>query len=193
VRAGNTFVTVGPLVQLTVEGVAPGGRVNLLPGGGTIDVSWHVESATLPLAAVEIVLGGLTAETIRLDQTASGGQWRASGHCSLTITDSTWIALRVRGSYHGRPEQIAAHTSAVQLLVDGKALFAAKDAMLVLEQIEGALAYVDTIAPRPAAQRFKQLRATLESAHNRLHQRLHQNGLFHRHTPLHTHDTPQEH
>ncbi len=193
VRAGNTFVTVGPLVRLTAEGVAPGGRLNLPPGGGTIDVSWHVESATVPLTAVEIVLGGLTAETIRLDQTATDGQWQASGHCSLAITDSTWIALRVRGSYHGRPEQIAAHTSAVQLLVDGKALFAAKDAMLVLEQIEGALAYVDTIAPRPAAQRFKQMRATLESAYNRLHQRLHQNGLFHRHTPLHTHDTPQEH
>jgi len=193
VREGNTFVTVGPLASLTVEDVAPGGQLALPAGGGTVEVSWSVESATVPINAVEVVVGGLTAETFTVDGSASNGQWQATGHCSITIPASTWIALRVRGSYHGRPEQIAAHTSAVQLIVDGKALFATKDAMAVLEQIEGAMAYVDTIAPRPDAQRFKQMRATLESAYNRLHQRLHQNGIFHRHTPLHTHDTTQEH
>ncbi len=193
VRAGNTFVTVGPLAALTVEGVAPGGQLTLPAGGGTVAVSWRVESATVPIAAVEIVVGGLTAETVTIDGTATAGEWQATGHCTVPIKASTWIALRVRGSYHGRPDQIAAHTSAIQLLVGGQALFATKDAMAVLEQIEGAMAYVDTIAPRPEAQRFKQMRATLESAYNRLHQRLHQSGTFHRHTPLHTHDVPQEH
>lgn len=50
--------------------------------------------------------------------------------------------------------------------------------MTVLEQIEGAIAYVDTLAPRPQAQRFKQMRATLESAHNQLHQRMHRAESF---------------
>jgi hypothetical protein len=72
-------------------------------------------------------------------------------------------------------------------------LFVETDAMAVLEQIEGAIAYVDTLAPRPEAQRYKQLRATLESAHNRLHQRMHQQGIFHQHTPLHGHDRAREH
>jgi hypothetical protein len=111
----------------------------------------------------------------------------------VKITDSTWIALRVRGSYYGREGDIAAHTSSVQIVVADKPLLVETDAMAVLEQIEGAIAYVDTLAPRPEAQRYKQLRATLESAHNRLHQRLHRQGIFHLHTPLHGYDQAREH
>jgi hypothetical protein len=122
-----------------------------------------------------------------------GKQLETSGSASVSITDSTWVALRVRGSYRGRNGEIAAHTSAVQVVVDDRPLFVESDAMAVLNEIEGAMAYVDTLAPRPEAQRFKQLRATLESAHNRLHQRMHQQGIFHRHTPLHNHEASHEH
>jgi hypothetical protein len=65
--------------------------------------------------------------------------------------------------------------------------------MAVLNQIEGAIAYVDTIAPRPEANRFKQLRATLDAAYNRLHQQMHRNGIYHHHTPLHHHGETHEH
>lgn len=188
VRDGNTFVTVGPLVEINVNGTVPGGQVRLPTGGGSVDVTWRVESAALPIESVEVVVGGLTVE-----ESVVGGALHAEGTMTLPVQASTWVALRVRGSYHGRPEQIAAHSSAIQLLVEGSSLFSPKDGMLVLEQIEGALAYVDTLATRPAAQRFKQLRATLETAYNQLHQRLHQSGVFHRHTPLHTHDAAREH
>ena len=103
------------------------------------------------------------------------------------MTDSTWIALRVRGSLRGRAGDIAAHTSAVQVLVGDQPIFSQPDALSVLEQIEGSLAYIDTLAPRPEAQRFKLLRASLEAAHNRLHTRLHQQGMMHRHTPAQEH------
>ena len=53
------------------------------------------------------------------------------------------------------PDDIAAHTSAVQVLVDGSPLFSEADAMTVLDQIQGAIAYVDTLAPRPEARRFQ--------------------------------------
>jgi hypothetical protein len=98
----------------------------------------------------------------------------------------------VRGSYHGRADDIAAHTSAVQILVAGSRLFSEVDAGAVLDQIEGAIAFVDTLASRPAERRFRELRATLEMAHNRLHQRLHQAGIYHRH-PLHDPGQPHEH
>ena len=51
----------------------------------------------------------------------------------------------------------------------------------------------DLFAPRPEALRYKQLRATLEAAHNRLHQRMHKHGVFHEHTPLHDHGHSHEH
>jgi len=108
------------------------------------------------------------------------------------VSRSTWIALRVRGSYRGRPDDIAAHTSAVQVLVDGSELFSEVDSMGVLDQIQGAIAYVDTIGPRAEAERFRELRATLETAYDRLHRRMHAAGLYHRH-PLHDPAEPHEH
>ena len=182
VRGGNTFVTVGPLAELSVEGILPGGHISLPEIGGAVSVNWSVESVRLPIEQVEVVVGGLVAEQVNV-----AGQLSASGSAEIPITESTWIALRVRGSYQGKPEQIAAHTSAVQVRVGDKPIFSQPDAILVLEQIEGALAFVDTIAPRPDAVRFKQLRATLEAAHNRMHQLMHRNGVFHQHTPLHEH------
>ncbi|MCP9487091.1 MAG: CehA/McbA family metallohydrolase [Gaiellaceae bacterium MAG52_C11] len=187
-RAGNTFVTVGPLTELLVEGRPPGSRIQLPPTGGTVDVTWRVESVRLPIDEVEVVAGGLTVDSV-----TGGAASTASGSTRVKVTDSTWIALRVRGSYRAIEGELAAHTSAVQAIVGDKPLFANGDAMAVLRQIEGALAYVDTLAPRAAADRFRQMRATLEAAHNRLHQRLHNEGVFHRHMPLHGDLTPHEH
>ncbi|MEM7126400.1 MAG: CehA/McbA family metallohydrolase [Chloroflexota bacterium] len=186
-RRGNTFVTVGPLVELTVEGVAPGGEVKLPESGGTVNLNWNVESVSLPVESVEIIVGSLTHEEVSVNGLS------AEGSAAIPISQSTWIAIRVRGSYQNRPGEIAAHTSAVHILVGDQPIFSKADAITVLEQIEGAIAYVDTLAPRPDVIRFKQLRATLESAHNRLHQQMHRNGFFHTHTPLHNHENGHEH
>ena len=62
VKAGNTFVTVGPLLELTVEGLTPGATLDLPAGGGTVNVSWRVESAALPIEQVEVVVGGFALE-----------------------------------------------------------------------------------------------------------------------------------
>jgi len=187
IRSGNTFVTVGPLVAVTVEGVAPGGRLHLPAGGGTVTIEWQVESLQVPIDRVEVIVGGLISS-----DTTVGGLLAARGAAQVTVSRSSWIALRVRGSYHGRPDDIAAHTSAVQVLVDGSALFSDVDSMVVLDQIQGAIVYVDTIAPRAQARRFRELRATLETAYNRLHQRMHAAGVYHRH-PGHDAAEPHTH
>jgi hypothetical protein len=186
VRAGNTFATIGPLVSILVEGVSPGGRVDLPAGGGKIAVDWNVESVGVPIEQVEIVDGGLVVEQVHC-----GGCLASHGTVSVAVTSSTWLALRVRGSYHGRTDDIAAHTSAVQVVVDETPLFSEPDAATVLDQIQGAIAYVDTLAPRPEVQRYRELRATLEGAYNRLHQRMHHAGVYHAHPihdPTHSHE-----
>jgi len=118
IRAGNTFATVGPLASLTVEGVSPGGTVRLPTGGGTVEVEWQVESLRVPIERVEVVAGGL----VHADTTA-GGALSARGTTRVEVGASTWIALRVRGSYRNQPDDIACHTSAVRVLVDGSELF----------------------------------------------------------------------
>jgi hypothetical protein len=187
IRSGNTFVTVGPLATLKVEGVEPGGSVHLPSRGGTVQVEWLVESLRMTVKAVDVVVGGLVG-----DSTSVGNERFSAGGTALRVAKSTWIALRVRGSYHGTPDDIAAHTSAIQVLVAGSELFSEPDSLGVLDQIQGSIAYVDTIAPRAEARRFRELRATLEGAYNRLHQRMHAAGLYHRH-PLHDPAQPHEH
>ncbi len=187
VRRGNTFVTVGPLIRFEVEGQVPGTTLELPDGGGTINASWKVESVRLPIDQVEVIVGGLVADQVSCEKSLS-----AQGSCELKLDESSWVALRVRGSYRGQHGEIAAHSSAVQVRVDGQELFSQPDATAVLEQIEGAIAYVDTIAPRPEATRYKALRATLTAAHRRMHQRMHQQGIFHEHV-LHGPEGPHEH
>ncbi len=117
-RAGNTFVTVGPLAELLVEGQAPGSRLYLPNTGGTLDITWRVESVGLPIEQVEIVVGGLTVDTVD-----TGKALTATGSTQVRVTHSTWVALRVRGSYRGKVGELAAHTSAVQVLVGDTPLF----------------------------------------------------------------------
>ena len=182
VKLGNTFVTVGPLLELEVEGLSPGSRLDLPAGGGKLDVSWRVESAAMPIEKVEVVVGGFAVEEQSVD-----GALSATGSCSVLVGESTWIALRVRGSHGGRSGEIAAHSSCVQARVAGARPFKREDAIAVLEQIEGAIAYVDTLAPKPAARQYKKIRAAIEAAHTRLHQLMHRQGIYHEHNPLHEH------
>lgn len=186
VRAGDTFVTFGPLIEFQVDGIRPGGRIDCR-SRRTLTAAWRIESVALPVERVEVVAGGVVVADY-----AVGGKLRAEGSAEIPVEGSTWLALRVRGSYSGRSQDIAAHSSAVQVLVDGSPPFSEVEAAEVLDQIQGAIAYVDTIAPRPEARRLRELRATLEGAYNRLHQKMHQSGTYHAH-PLHDPALPHEH
>lgn len=41
VRSGDTFITVGPLVEFTVEGARCGSSISLPPSGGTVSLHWE--------------------------------------------------------------------------------------------------------------------------------------------------------
>lgn len=185
VKEGYTFVTIGPLVDIKVEGVSPGGRIELPATGGTVDVTWTVESLRVPVRQVEVVQGGTVIQS-----TDWQGEQSIAGSCTVSVTDSTWVAVRVRGCFGDYAGQIAAHSSAVMLHVADKPHFREEDAVSILAQIEGAQAYVDTLAPRPDETRYQAMRLILEQAYNRLHQRLHRQGIFHQHAPgVNDHDT----
>ncbi len=176
VRDGDTFVTIGPLVDVAVEGQRPGTRVRLPASGGTVAVEWTVESVRVPIHRVEVIVGG------RIVQLEDGNGGRAlKGACSVQVTESTWIAVRVRGTYTEEPERIAAHSSAIMVTLEGLPHFNDEAAVSLLAQIEGTQAYLETIATRPDEQRFQAMRLVLEQAYNRLHQRMHARGIFHRH------------
>jgi hypothetical protein len=181
VRRAETFVSYGPLLELAVEGRPLGSRIALPAGGGAIDVTWQVASATVPMSRVELVVNGEIRESRAVNPWEAAGSWR------VPMERSSWLALLVRGHYEDRPEIVAAHSSPVMVDVEGTELLAAADAVTILEQIEGALAYLDTVGTRAADRAYKRMRLELVAAHRALHNRMHRAGYYHEHTPGEAH------
>ena len=114
-------------------------------------------------------------------------KWRGSGSWNVQISKSSWLALLVRGHYEDKPEIITAHTSPVMVKVKNSKMLAAADALTILEQIEGAMAYLETIGTRAEEKAYKCMKMVLESAHRTLHNRMHAMGYDHIHTPTTDH------
>jgi hypothetical protein len=88
----------------------------------------------------------------------------------------------------GEDQYIMAHSSPVMVDVAGSAFMAAADALSILQQVEGMIAYLDTISIRADVKTYQRMRLLLTSAHRSLHNRMHQNGVFHQHAPANDHE-----
>jgi hypothetical protein len=178
VKRAETFATYGPLLEFFVDVYPMGSRISLPATGGTLDINWQAASVTLPMSRVELIINGEIRESLIVDSQYATGSW------SVRVDSSSWVALLVRGHYPDKPEIIAAHSSPVMIDVTGSNLISAPDAVTILEQIEGSLAYLDTIGTRAEDQAYKRMRLTLISAHRNLHNRMHEAGIFHDHNSL---------
>jgi hypothetical protein len=186
VRSGRTFATYGPLMEFSIEGKSMGSRMELPAGGGTLNAEWKLATVTIPISKVELVVNGETRDVVSI----SPDEQEAQGSFSVQVDRSSWIALRVRGGYPDKREMIAAHSSPVMVKVDGAEFFAAADVMTILEQIEGVIAFIDTVATKAQAKAYKAVKMTLTAAHRSLHNRMHNAGIFHDHSPMDGHDHP---
>jgi hypothetical protein len=185
VRRAETFVTYGPLLEFAVDGHPMGSRIDMSANGGTVDVTWQVASVTIPMSRVELIVNGEIRESLAVPSEEKSGHW------SVKVDKSSWLALLVRGHYTNRPEIIAAHSSPVMINIEGSPMLAAADAVTILEQIEGALAYLDTVGTRAEDVAYKRMRLVLTSAHRTLHNRMHKLGYYHDHTSVEDH--PEHH
>jgi len=137
------------------------------------------------MSRVELVVNGEVRESVTVPADMGSGHW------AVKLDKSAWLAILVRGGYPDKPEIIAAHSSPVMVMVEGSPMLAAADAVTILEQIEGALAYLDTVGTRAESTAYKRMRLVLTSAHRTLHNRMHQLGRYHDHTPVSDH--PEHH
>ncbi len=185
VQRGQTFVTYGPLLDFAVDGHPVGSRIEMPAGGGTVDVTWQVASVTVPTSRVELVVNGEIRESVAVPPQGGRGQW------SVRVDKSSWLAMLVRGHYPDKPEIIAAHSTPVMVTVGRSPMMAAADAITILDQIEGALGYLDTVGTRADDVAHKRMQLVLTSAHRTLHNRMHQMGYYHDHTVMTDH--PEHH
>ncbi len=174
------------MIEFSVEGHQAGDCIELSATGGTVNVEWKVATVTVPLTKIELVVNGETRDVV----TVPSDRQEVNGSFSVSVDRSSWIALRVRGAYADKNEMIAAHSSPVMVKVEDTEFFAAADAMTILEQIEGAIAFVDTVSTKAQAEAYKAVKMTLTAAHRSVHNKMHNAGHFHDHSPLDKHDHP---
>lgn len=175
IRRGETFVTYGPLLKFNVDDSPMGSRIQLNSTGGTVDVTWEAASVTIPMSRVELIINGEIRESSDVSPETGSGNWR------VKTDKSCWVALLVRGHYGDQPEIITAHSSPVMITVEGSPMLAAADALTILEQIEGALVYLDSVGTRADDAAYKRMRMVLQSSHRCLHNRMHELGFYHNH------------
>jgi len=92
-RAGRAFVTLGPMVGLTVNGRGPGEEIALPADGGTVDLSGWVKSIT-PLQEAVLVFNGQVIERIPF----TGDRMSLNVTRPIKVTQSGWYHLRAEGA-----------------------------------------------------------------------------------------------
>jgi hypothetical protein len=163
-RAGRTFATNGPLIDLEVENAAPGDEIALSDTGQSLLVK--VEAVSIgQLERVEIVVNGQTVHTL-----TAAEPHRIAGQFSLPARESMWVAAKAIGpkdphlaaELEGRKLGAGqfAHTSPVYVLVEGRPILAARkdDAHYFAHWCDAALgAWQAHVLEHPLAARDDQL------------------------------------
>jgi hypothetical protein len=167
-------------MEFFVEGKIMGSRIRMKSTGGAVCVMWEAASIIVPMGKVELVRNGEIIESAAVKPESGKGHWE------VKIARSSWLALLIRDE----KGQITAHSSPVMVEVEGSEFYAAADAMTILEQIEGAIAYIGTIGTRAETKRYKAMKMKLTAIHRTLHNRMHRSGIFHAHSPVDRHEHP---
>jgi hypothetical protein len=168
-RKGNTFVTNGPMLSLTVNGAIPGNEVKVEPGARVrISArSWAPPEIGAP-RVLEIVAMG---RTLRKVESESPQQKELRTEFTIDAHESQWIAARVESHNGG-----LAHTSPAYVIVGGKPVLdrerapeLVKKRVAVLDHIDKKLQeprYLKTYAPGEAdahRERVQRARATYQA------------------------------
>lgn len=145
-RLGQTFLSGGPMVRLTVDGAQIGDTLQLPRSGGTVEVQAEAHSI-FPIYTLQIVQAGEVVASV--DE--SHGTDRLLLKTRLPIDRHTWLAARVGDPRvpQGEPHfdawrrGIMAHTSPIYVAVGGDWWMSSADtAQYMLTLLHGGLAYV---------------------------------------------------
>ena len=145
VRAGRTFVTSGPILELAVDGHEPGDVIRL-GSAGRLDVTARARAAQPVIAELELIVNGRVVAATG----AAAGSTELSLHETVEIAAGSWIAARSRSRNEivsAFATSMAAHTSPVYVEVEDRPMVPPTDDVEVVAQIiEGARTWVAELA-----------------------------------------------
>ncbi len=192
-RAGNTFLSGGPMIRMTVNGEPIGSTIHLPGNGGTVEVETSADSI-FPIHTLEILQAGrVIASTAEKNGTR---QLRLKAN--VKVDKHSWIAARCGGPtyaqavphHDGWGRGIIAHTSPVYIAVGGEWwMFDSETANYMLTLIEGGLSYIQRTARHhePGTithhhgedDHLEFLSRPFQQAREAIHRRMHQLGIPH--------------
>ncbi len=145
--AGRTFLSGGPLIELTVDGYEIGDTARLPAGGGTVTVQASAESV-LPIHTIQIIQEG---EVVAESREGAGSR-RLEVTAEVRVTGHSWIAARCGGpEYFNGPEhhdgwhrRRFAHTSPIFIATgdDDWVMWNDETGRYMLTLIDGTLQYM---------------------------------------------------
>jgi hypothetical protein len=170
VRAGNTFMSSGPLLLFEAEGRVPGSEIPT-GSGGSIEIRAEARSA-VPIHRLEIILNGRVVASRREDD----GATEIILHDTVRAEGPGWIAARCASRLATPGYRVAAHTSPVYLTAAGIELFSTPVAAYMMTLIDGAETWVSQLATRPDPAQFQRILQVFKDARARVHARMHRHG-----------------
>ena len=192
-KAGNTFLSGGPIIRLTADGQPIGATVDLPGNGGMVEIEASCNSI-FPIHTLEIVKNGQVAASTEEGKGAKALRLRTKLH----VDSHSWIIARCGGPKYVQPtlhndgwrRGIIAHTSPVYIAV-GETwwMFDPETANYMLTLAEGGLSYIRDTArhysPGSVTHHHGETdhRAFLErpfmEAIEKIHKRMHELGISH--------------
>jgi hypothetical protein len=191
-RAGATFISSGPLLRFTLDGLPPGSELHVARGGGTLEVAASVRSI-FPVQSLEIVQGG----EVVLETKGGPDAFELALDDRITVERDTWLAARCTGwSPRGVAKHrdcwergVMAHTSPVYVRRGERYdVFDAGAVEYMLTLVDGGLTYIRerTRSYRPPVahhhgehDHLAYLERPFHEAAEALHRLLHAHGIPH--------------
>jgi hypothetical protein len=152
-KAGKTFATNGPLLELSVNGRDIGSDIGLGNGTTKLTVKARMRSI-VPVDHVEIVMNGIVVDSLPL----SADRKSASGTRTLTVNNSSWITLRAWSAHSQAPILDIypfATTSPVYITVAGRPQRSSKDIQYFLAWLRRLAAAADASTEYNTAEEKK--------------------------------------
>ncbi|HEU4524776.1 MAG TPA: CehA/McbA family metallohydrolase [Gemmatimonadales bacterium] len=133
-KAGRSFATNGPLIEMTVDGIGLGGEVRLPEGGRDVTVSVRLRS-NVPVDRLELVRSGQVVQEFPISDDGRS----ATTTAKIPVDRSGWVLLRARGDRPAYPTLDVypyATTSPVYLTVGDQPTRSPEDARYFIAWID---------------------------------------------------------
>ena len=139
-KAGRTYITNGPAIDMKVNGEAIGSTV-ACSRGGRVEVEVPFRSC-YPVDSVEILVNGSVVERCEFP----GGAREGSVRGEAAVEADGWVAARLWGNSRDSFDQsIYAHTSPTYLECGRFQLEREADARFFIDGLDRSLSWVDTV------------------------------------------------